>query len=89
MVFLREPAGDNTAQFSRDLLEDVIPFVQSKYRAYTDRDRRAIAGLSMGGGQSLAIGLNHLDLFSYVAGFSAAQRPAEFAKDLRQPERRE
>jgi len=72
--------GDNTAQFSRDLLEDVIPFVQAKYRAYTDRDRRAIAGLSMGGGQSLTIGLNHLDLFSYVAGFSAAQRPAEFAK---------
>ena len=74
--------GDNTAQFSRDLLEDVIPFVQAKYRAYTDRDRRAIAGLSMGGGQSLTIGLNHLELFSYVAGFSAAQRPAEFARNF-------
>ena len=72
--------GDNTAQFSRDLIEDVIPFVQAKYRAYTDRDRRAIAGLSMGGGESLSIGLNRLDLFSYVAGFSAALRPAEFAK---------
>src|SRR3954469_11744600 len=72
--------GDNTAQFSRDLLEDVIPFVQAKYRAYTDRDRRAIAGLSMGGGESLTIGLNHLELFSYVAGFSAAVRPADFSK---------
>jgi enterochelin esterase-like enzyme len=72
--------GDNTAQFSRDLLEDVIPFVQAHYRAYTDRDRRAIAGLSMGGGESLAIGLNHLELFSYVAGFSAGLRPAEFSK---------
>jgi enterochelin esterase-like enzyme len=73
-------SGDNTAQFSRDLLEDVIPFIQTKYRAYTDRDRRAIAGLSMGGGESLAIGLNHLDLFSYVAGFSSGLRPAEFPK---------
>jgi enterochelin esterase family protein len=72
--------GDNTAQFSRDLIEDVIPLIQSRYRVYTDRDHRAIAGLSMGGGQSLGIGLNHLDLFSYVAGFSAALRPADFEK---------
>lgn len=67
-------AGGNLAAFSRDLLEDVIPFIESHYRAYSDRDHRAIAGLSMGGGESLGIGLNHLDLFSYVAGFSAAVR---------------
>jgi enterochelin esterase-like enzyme len=72
--------GNNTALFSRDLIEDVIPFIQSQYRAYTDRDHRAIAGLSMGGGESLGIGLNHLELFSYVAGFSAALRPADFQK---------
>ncbi len=48
----------------------MIPFVESHYRAYADREHRAIAGLSMGGGESLGIGLNHLDLFSYVAGFS-------------------
>lgn len=65
-------AQNNTALFSRDLIEDVIPFVQTQYRALTDRDHRAIVGLSMGGGQSLTIGLNHLDLFSYVGGFSAA-----------------
>ena len=65
-------AQNNTALFSRDLIEDVIPFVQGQYRALTDRDHRAIVGLSMGGGQSLTIGLNHLDLFSYVGGFSAA-----------------
>jgi len=58
--------------FSRDLLEDVIPFIDAQYRTLRDRDHRAIAGLSMGGGQSLGIGLNHLDLFSYVGGFSAA-----------------
>ena len=72
--------SDNTALFSRDLIEDVIPLIQSRYRVYTDRDHRAIAGLSMGGGESLGIGLNHLELFSYVAGFSAALRPAEFQK---------
>ena len=67
--------------FSQDLLGDVIPYVQSHYRVYTDRDHRAIAGLSMGGIESLQIGLNHLDLFSYVGGFSAAIA-AGFAKDL-------
>ena len=58
--------------FERDLIEDLIPFVQANYRVYADRDRRAIAGLSLGGGQALGIGLSHTDLFSRVAGFSAA-----------------
>jgi enterochelin esterase family protein len=71
--------GQNTALFSRDLLEDVIPFVDSHYRIYGDREHRAIAGLSMGGGESLEIGLSHLELFSYVGGFSAALRPAGFS----------
>jgi enterochelin esterase-like enzyme len=70
----------NDVLFSRDLIEDVIPFIESCYRVSSDRSRRAIVGLSMGGGQSLAIGLNHLDLFSYVAGFSSGLRPAEFEK---------
>ncbi|HEY1341973.1 MAG TPA: alpha/beta hydrolase-fold protein [Bryobacteraceae bacterium] len=73
-------ASENTALFSRDLLEDVIPFIQSKYRVYSDRAHRAIAGLSMGGGESLTIGLNHPELFAYVAGFSAALRTADFDK---------
>jgi enterochelin esterase-like enzyme len=72
--------SENDVLFGRDLIEDVIPFVQSRYRVSPDRTQRAIAGLSMGGGQSLTIGLNHLDLFAYVAGFSAALRPAEFPK---------
>ena len=58
--------------FSRDLIEDLIPFVQAQYRVYADRDHRAIAGLSLGGGQALGIGLTHTDVFSRVAGFSAA-----------------
>jgi enterochelin esterase-like enzyme len=68
--------------FSKDLLGDVIPYVEARFPVYTDRDHRAIAGLSMGGVESLTIGLNHLDLFSYVAGFSAAIRPADFPRDF-------
>ena len=64
--------GDNTALFERDLLEDVMPFVDANYRTRRDSVGRAIAGLSMGGGQSLTIGLNHSDLFAWVAGFSSA-----------------
>jgi enterochelin esterase family protein len=62
----------NTTAFERDLLEDVMPFVEANYRVKTDPAGRAIAGLSMGGGQSLTIGLNHLDRFAWVAGFSSA-----------------
>ena len=69
--------GANTAAFGRDLLEDVIPLIESRYRALSDREHRAIAGLSMGGGESLNIGLNHLERFSYVGGFSAGLRAAE------------
>ena len=76
----RRTAGNNTADFGRDLLEDLIPFVESNYRAGRDREHRAIAGLSMGGGESLTIGLSHLDRFSYVIGMSAAVRGPDFAK---------
>lgn len=74
------PQAENTARFGRDLMEDLIPYVQSRFHVAADRDHRAIAGLSMGGGESLTIGLNHLELFSYVAGFSAAIRTAELSK---------
>jgi enterochelin esterase-like enzyme len=57
--------------FVKDLIGDVIPFVQATYRVNTGREDRAIAGLSMGGGQALSIGLQHPELFSRVAGFSA------------------
>jgi len=58
--------------FETDLLNDLIPFVQSHYSVYSDREHRALAGLSMGGGQSLDYGLSHLDIFAYVGGFSSA-----------------
>ena len=64
--------ADNTAKFGKDLIEDVIPYIDDSYRTLANRTNRAIVGLSMGGGQSLSIGLNNIELFSYVGGFSAA-----------------
>ena len=65
------PADKQRADFERDLIGDLIPFVQGNYRVSTDRDHRALAGLSMGGGLTLAIGPRHPDLFSRLAVFSA------------------
>ncbi len=59
-------------RFAPDLIQDVIPLVERSYRVYADSDHRAIAGLSMGGGQALSIGLAHTDLFHFVLGYSAA-----------------
>ena len=58
--------------FEKDLIEDVIPYVQKCYRVSSEQKDRAIAGLSMGGGQSLTIGLGNLDLFGWVGAFSSA-----------------
>jgi enterochelin esterase-like enzyme len=58
--------------FENDLLKDVIPFIESKYPVKTGRESRALAGLSMGGGQSLNFGLVHLDTFAWIGGFSSA-----------------
>lgn len=60
------------ATFEKDLLNDLIPFIEKKYPVLTDRENRAIAGLSMGGGQSLNFGLGNLDKFAWVGGFSSA-----------------
>jgi enterochelin esterase-like enzyme len=65
-------AQGNDALFETYLMQDVIPTVEAKYRVAPGRQNRAIAGLSMGGGQSIRIGLGHLDLFSAVASFSGA-----------------
>ncbi len=68
-VFASAPAF---AVFEQDLLKDVIPAIESRYSAQADREHRALAGLSMGGGQSLNFGLAHLDTFAWVGGFSSA-----------------
>jgi len=80
-VFASAPAF---AAFDGDLLNDVIPAIEAKYSVYTNRENRALAGLSMGGGQSLNFGLAHLDVFAWIGGFSSAPNtkpPAELVPD--------
>lgn len=80
-VFESAPAF---AVFERDLLDDVIPAIESRYSVQADREHRALAGLSMGGGQSLNFGLTHLDTFAWIGGFSSApnsKAPEELMPD--------
>jgi enterochelin esterase family protein len=60
------------AAIERDLLDDLLPAVERRFRVARDADRRAIAGLSLGGTQGLRIGLRHLDRFGWIATLSAA-----------------
>ena len=72
------------ATFEKDLLNDLIPFIEKKYPVFSDREHRAIAGLSMGGGQSLNFGLGNLDKFAWIGGFSSAPNtkpPQELVPD--------
>jgi len=81
------------AVFEKDLLNDLIPFIEKNYSVKADRESRALAGLSMGGGQSLNFGLSNLKAFAWVGGFSSApntkkaddlvKEPAETAKQLK------
>jgi arabinoxylan arabinofuranohydrolase len=64
--------SDGWENFTNDLINCLIPYIESHYSVYTDRLHRALAGLSMGGGQSFNIGLPHLDLFPYIGAYSAA-----------------
>jgi len=63
---------DMASAFEADVTEALIPFVDSTFRTTADRDHRAMAGLSMGGMQTFHVTLRHLDLFSYIGGFSGA-----------------
>lgn len=74
----RELQAKNTGMMEDYLLKEVLPWVETKYRVARGRQNRALAGLSMGGGQTLNIGFAHLDLFSALGVFSIAAGP-EFA----------
>lgn len=63
--------GRNTQLMEEDVTKNIVPLVDKRYRVAPGARNRAIAGLSMGGGQSINIGLHNLDLFSWVAVFSA------------------
>ena len=73
------------ANFEFDLIDDLIPFIEGKFNVYGDKMHRAVAGLSMGGGQSLNFGLAHMDVFAYIGGFSSApntKMPEELIPDV-------
>jgi len=61
-----------SATFEDDVTQALIPYIDSTFRTRADRDHRAMAGLSMGGMQTFRVTLNHLNLFSYIGGFSGA-----------------
>ena len=70
--------------FEQDLIQDLIPYIEKQYPVLKDREHRALAGLSMGGGQSLNFGLGNLNTFAWVGGFSSA--PNTKAPELLVPE---
>jgi enterochelin esterase-like enzyme len=75
------------ATFEQDLLNDLIPFVEKNYPVLKDHEHRAIAGLSMGGGQALNFGLGNLNKFAWVGGFSSApntKKPEELVPDFQE-----
>jgi enterochelin esterase-like enzyme len=72
---MRQAMQDMMAAFDDDMTQALIPFIDSTFRTNPDREHRAMAGLSMGGRQTFHITFNHLDLFSYIGGFSGAVNP--------------
>jgi enterochelin esterase-like enzyme len=73
------------ATFEKDLLNDLIPFIEQRYAVLKDSKHRGIAGLSMGGGQALNFGLGNLDKFTWVGGFSSApntKQPEALVPDI-------
>lgn len=75
--------------FARDMTLDIIPFIENNYRVLTDKDSRAIAGLSMGGMETLEVALGNIDMFSYVwvlsSSFAPGRDPVEEAVRLGVP----
>ena len=77
------PDDQKNLTFPNDVVPDVIEFAEKNYRIAAGADNRAIAGLSMGGNQTLIIGLNHLDLFHYVGAFSPVIMNANADQDFK------
>jgi len=80
----RTQAAYGTA-YENDLLNDIIPFVESRYSVFTDRTHRAIGGMSMGAGQTLNIGLSHIDRFAWIAAVAAAPNTKPAAELIPEP----
>jgi enterochelin esterase-like enzyme len=76
----------DVAAFEKDLLQDVVPHVEKHHAVRADREHRALAGLSMGAGQSLTVGLRNLDRFAWIGAFSGASRRSRAADLVPDPE---
>jgi enterochelin esterase family protein len=72
----------NVQAMERDLFQDLLPLLDDEYRLLTERDQRAIVGLSMGGGKSLTIGLSNLDKFAWIGGFSSAAPQGDLEQEF-------
>jgi enterochelin esterase-like enzyme len=69
--------GARNAAFEDVVMNDLIPMIDAAYRTVANREQRAIAGLSMGAGQAMQIGLGHLDKFAYIGSFSGGVRATD------------
>lgn len=78
--------AESLKAFQTELLHEALPFVEKHYRIQPGAEKHAIAGLSMGGWQSVSVGMNHLDVFSSIASFSGAIDVTEIQPALSQPE---
>jgi enterochelin esterase-like enzyme len=72
---------DNLQEFKKDFLNNLLPFVEQNYRVKTDKDNRAIAGFSGGGGETLFLGLNNPELFGWICGFAPGMLKEEFDRN--------
>jgi enterochelin esterase-like enzyme len=70
------------ADFTKDVVSDIIPFIESNYPVFTESTYRAVAGFSVGGGQTLNIGLTNTDKFSYVCSYAPFTATEEFKKNF-------
>ncbi len=83
-----EGLDENAGRFEESLVKDIIPCIDSQYRTVPDRENRAVAGLSMGGGQAMYAALTHIDQFAWAGSFSGAfviwpgVRPAPGVNDI-------
>lgn len=72
---------ENLQAFKKDFLSNLLPFIEKNYRVKNDKDNRAIAGFSGGGGESLYLGLNNPELFGWVCGFAPGMRKEEMERN--------
>ena len=68
--------------FTKDVINDIIPFIEANYPVYTDNKNRAVAGFSVGGGQTLNIGLTNTDKFAYISSYAPFTATEEFQKNF-------